>query len=124
MAKITDVDGLKNVSAGDFIVGVSTIDDVDLISVVVRGDEEKVVAITGLAGRDDEAESIANAILFSLAKTMFEALQEIAKTAEEQLGEHAAVTKLYSPEWTHPYHDIAEAVDAVFEGIAEKFVEG
>jgi hypothetical protein len=39
----------------------------------------KVVASTGMAGADDESESIANAQLIAAAPEMYEALKQIAK---------------------------------------------
>lgn len=74
-------DNMKITTRGPFIVSTSTLknslDRRTYISVVQANHPGKIVALTGIEGAEDEAESIANAARFAISDLMLETLIDI-----------------------------------------------
>lgn len=92
----------KQTSPGEWIVSTNypkgSTDKRMQICVVVASKPSKIIALTGYEGAEDEAESIANAALISIAPDMLETLiviQEELNTSKEVINLEA-INKLIS----------------------------
>lgn len=78
---LTDTNKVKSTTPGEWIVTTNRLDQSPdnrtHICVVVAQNPSKIIALTGYEGAEDEAESIANAALISVAPDMLEALVTI-----------------------------------------------
>jgi hypothetical protein len=84
---------LKMTTRGEWIV--SQLNDGRIAVVAIKEDStQKVIAVTGMVGGDDENEAIANAALMAVAPQMLDVLIEVQNSLAQKLIDIDAIMEL------------------------------